>query len=50
MLSSVIPSENAKWEVKEVSTPQPGINQVLIKIHPSGICIQMFILLKVGWE
>jgi len=38
MLSSVIPSENAKWEVKEVATPQPGINQVLIKIHASGIC------------
>ena len=38
MLSSVIPSENAKWEVKEVPTPQPGINQVLIKIHASGIC------------
>ena len=38
MLSSVIPSENAKWEVKEVPTPQPGINQVLIKIHTSGIC------------
>src|SRR5262245_50367756 len=38
MLSSVIPSENAKWEVKEVPTPQPDINQVLIKIHVSGIC------------
>ncbi|MGB8158969.1 MAG: alcohol dehydrogenase catalytic domain-containing protein [Nitrososphaeraceae archaeon] len=38
MLSSFIPSENAKWEVKEVPTPQPGINQVLIKIHASGIC------------
>jgi dehydrogenase len=38
MLSSVIPSENAKWVVKEVPTPQPGINQVLIKIHASGIC------------
>ena len=38
MLSSVIPSENAKWEVKEVPTPQAGINQVLIKIHASGIC------------
>ena len=38
MLSSVIPSENAKWEVKEVPTPQPGTNQVLIKIHASGIC------------
>ncbi len=38
MLSSVIPSENAKWEVKEVPTPQPGPNEVLIKIHASGIC------------
>jgi hypothetical protein len=38
MLSSVIPSVNAKWEVKEVPTPQAGTNQVLIKIHTSGIC------------
>ena len=38
MLSSVVPSVNAKWEVKEVPTPQPGVNQVLIKIHASGIC------------
>jgi len=38
MLSSVIPSVNAKWEIKEVRTPQPGTNQVLIKIHASGIC------------
>jgi alcohol dehydrogenase len=38
MLCSVIPSENAKWEVKEVPIPQPGINQLLIKIHASGIC------------
>jgi alcohol dehydrogenase len=38
MLSSVIPSVNAKWEVKEVPTPQAGTNQVLIKIHASGIC------------
>ena len=38
MLSSVIPSVNARWEVKEVATPQAGTNQVLIKIHASGIC------------
>src|ERR687888_1758777 len=38
MLSSVILSVNAKWEVKEVPTPQAGTNQVLIKIHASGIC------------
>jgi alcohol dehydrogenase len=38
MLSSVIPSVNAKWEVKEVPTPQAGTNQVLIKIRASGVC------------
>ncbi|MFL6434885.1 MAG: alcohol dehydrogenase catalytic domain-containing protein, partial [Nitrososphaeraceae archaeon] len=38
MLAAVVPSVNGKWEVKEVSTPQPGTNQVLIKIHASGIC------------
>ncbi|MGA9845079.1 MAG: alcohol dehydrogenase catalytic domain-containing protein [Nitrososphaeraceae archaeon] len=38
MLSSVISSVIAKWEVKEVPTPQAGTNQVLIKIHASGIC------------
>ena len=38
MLAAVVPSVNGKWEVKEVSTPQPGANQVLIKMHASGIC------------
>ena len=38
MLCSVIPSIDAKWEVKEVPTPQVSTNQVLIKIHASGIC------------
>jgi len=38
MLSSVVSSVNGRWEVKEVPTPQAGTNQVLIKIHASGIC------------
>jgi len=38
MLAAVVPSVNEKWEVKEVSTPKPGLNQVLIKMHASGIC------------
>jgi D-arabinose 1-dehydrogenase-like Zn-dependent alcohol dehydrogenase len=38
MLAAIVPSVNGKWEVKEVSTPQAGTNQVLIKIHASGIC------------
>jgi alcohol dehydrogenase len=38
MFAAVVPSINGKWEVKEVSTPQVGTNQVLLKIHASGIC------------
>jgi dehydrogenase len=38
MLAAVVPSVNGKWEVKEVAIPQPGVNQVLIKMYASGIC------------
>jgi alcohol dehydrogenase len=38
MLAAVVPSINGKWEVKEVPTPQVNTNQVLLKIHASGIC------------
>lgn len=38
MLAAVVPSVNEKWEVKEVPTPKLGANQVLIRIHASGIC------------
>jgi D-arabinose 1-dehydrogenase-like Zn-dependent alcohol dehydrogenase len=38
MLAVVVQSLNGKWEIKEVSTPQRGPNQVLIKIYASGIC------------
>src|ERR671919_2352135 len=38
MFAAVVPSINGKWEVKEVPTPQVNTNQVLLKIHASGIC------------
>jgi alcohol dehydrogenase len=38
MLAAVVPSVNGRWEIKEVSIPKPGANQVLIKMHASGIC------------
>jgi dehydrogenase len=38
MLAAVVPSVNGRWEVKEVATPRPAVNQVLIKMHASGIC------------
>jgi hypothetical protein len=37
MLSSVTPSVNPKWEIKEIPIPQPGLNQVLIKIYDMPI-------------
>jgi alcohol dehydrogenase len=47
MLSSVIPSVNAKWVVKEVPSPQAGTNQVL-KIHASGVCYTDVHITKAG--
>lgn len=38
MRAAVVPAINGHWEVREVSTPQPGPDQVLIKIHASGLC------------
>lgn len=38
MRAAVVPWVNGRWEVKEIPTPKPSTNQVLIKIHASGIC------------
>jgi alcohol dehydrogenase len=38
MKAAVVPSPNRAWEVREIPDPEPGLNQVLIKIHASGIC------------
>ena len=38
MKAAVVPKIDSKWEVKEVPAPEPGPNQVLIKIHASGLC------------
>jgi uncharacterized protein (UPF0254 family) len=38
-----VPSVNGKWKVKEIPTPKPSANQVLIKIHASDIAIPMYI-------
>ncbi len=38
MRAAVVPAVNGRWEVKEIPTPEPGPNQVLIKIRASGIC------------
>lgn len=38
MRAAVVPSVNGRWEIKEIPTPKLSTNQVLIKIHASGIC------------
>lgn len=38
MKAAIAPGKNQKWEIKDFPTPKPGPNQVLIKIHASGIC------------
>lgn len=38
MKAAVVPSVNGKWEVKDWETPKAGPNQVVIKIHASGLC------------
>ena len=38
MRAAVVPSPRGAWEIREVPQPEPSFNQVLIKIHASGIC------------
>ena len=38
MKAAIVPSKNAKWEIRDVEKPVVGPNQVLIKMHASGIC------------
>jgi len=38
MKAAVVPQIHEKWVVKDVPTPSPSNNQVLIKIHASGLC------------
>jgi alcohol dehydrogenase len=38
MRAAVVPFAKSKWELKDVQTPVPGPNQVLVKIRASGMC------------
>jgi alcohol dehydrogenase-like protein len=38
MKAAVVPAVSSSWQIKDVAQPQPGTNQVLVKMHASGIC------------
>jgi len=38
MRAAVVTAINGHWEIKDVPRPEPGPNQVLVKMHASGIC------------
>src|SRR5246127_6024912 len=38
MKAAVVPAVSSSWQIKDVPLPQPGPNQVLVKMHASGIC------------
>ncbi len=38
MRAAVVPATGSKWQLQEIPKPSPGPNQVLIKIHASGLC------------
>ena len=38
MQAAVVPAKSGSWQVQDVPKPQPGPNQVLVKMHASGIC------------
>ena len=38
MLAAVVPAAGNSWQVKEFPQPQPGPNEVLVKMQASGVC------------
>ena len=38
MKAAVVPAVKGQWQVKEIDTPKPDHNQILIKIGASGLC------------
>jgi alcohol dehydrogenase len=38
MKAAVVPAKSSSWQIQDVAQPQPGPNQVLVKMRASGIC------------
>ena len=44
MRAAVVTAVNGPWEVQNVPEPKPGPNQVLVKMHASGVCYTRHII------
>ncbi len=38
MKTAIAPAARSRWEIRQINTPDPGPNQVLIKMRASGLC------------
>jgi alcohol dehydrogenase len=38
MKALVVPAVNGQWKIRDIPTPEPAANQVLIRIRASGLC------------
>ena len=38
MKAAVVSAANTNWEIKDIPTPEPMPNQVLVKVRASGVC------------
>jgi alcohol dehydrogenase len=38
MQAAVVPAVNGPWEIRDIPQPEAGPNQVLVKMHASGVC------------
>jgi|HubBroStandDraft_6_1064221.scaffolds.fasta_scaffold18030_3 alcohol dehydrogenase len=38
MQAAVVPAVNSPWEIRDIPQPEAGPNQVLVKMHASGVC------------
>ncbi len=39
MKAALVPAAHSRWEIRKITSPAPGPNQVLSKMHASGICL-----------
>ncbi|BAC90777.1 alcohol dehydrogenase catalytic domain-containing protein [Gloeobacter violaceus] len=49
MKAAVVPNLHGRWEIRDLPIPEPGINQVLIRIKASGLCYTDIHITEGAW-